>query len=305
MKSLFNLSCIFSKVIAPVLTGTGILLQTLPSEAATFAFSEASVIFQEFTHGANSAAVETQAKTSTILGNIQNSDSQSSEQFVNSDLLETGIEGSVFAEATSDALFFTEYDPPFSPFGFNATETLVGGEGNLYRAFAKGTAKIVADFTVAVAASELFSFNFISSISLETQVDRPTSEGANANSNISLLLLKEGETPDSYSILDTFFMSGELNAGRFQLPDITPDIPNYTENFSISTNDAFPIESDPEFFNWFVEGSYSRRFESETNLRLVEFKHSQAFVQTPEPSITFVLLGLGGLFGWCRVRRGR
>lgn len=267
-----------------------------PSLAATFAFSRASVTSTDFSHipFSPSVAVQTYTFASTPTETITDSTGSESSVIVDSE------GSSAFAQALADATFLTESNP----LAVNEAISQAGGNGATYIGQARSEARVVGDFFINSTEDSTFSFNFAADLFLTTSIDS-NREQSTASANVSFLLLGSNAlNPSSYSILDFFSISGELNTLGDETGNVgfSPFSLNKSSNFNVDINQfqpeaTFGAQLQQEEASWFLQGTYQRTFDSSTYLRLIEVKRTEVTVKAPEHSSTLAIFLLGGLMG--------
>lgn len=263
----------FLSLVTPIVTSSALAPLALsiaasPGMAATLAFSEASFNLDNFSHNPQDVLTLTDTNTVAI-----------------------ATSGEVATEADAFADFITN---PLPPSASNSSFSAVNGDGSDYFGLAESEAGVIG-YNFLVEGGETFSFDFKAALDLETSIDEPQSEVASAAGDLTLELY-DSTNPDKWIPLDSFTLSGALT---------TPgddDFLDYRNSASITFN---PSETSfdsafggtKEFANASVQGSFSRIFDSETSLTLVEAKNNQASTAVPEPASTaallFCLTGLG------------
>lgn len=265
MNKNFGLIKNFFLVGAPILASS--FLGVSPSKAATFALSESVAVFENFSQ--NPSNVNT---------------------FALADVSTSAMSGSVTAEAEAIAIFS---EAPAFAINSNFTQAL--GENQDYLASAESESQLRGVFDIE--ADTNFSFDFESRLNLETSIDNPPAENARASGDISFFLFDI----DNNTVLDFFNLSGNLvteGDNDFIVSQISDNV-----NLSETSGNA-DFEGNEEFLEAFVEGSYKRKFENETNLALIEIKRNRVTVQeVPEPSISLALLVSSGIIGVVLKRR--
>jgi hypothetical protein len=228
--------------VAPLVTGS--VFVTLPSFAATTANSGALVNIDHFSHNPSDVTSLTDTNTLTIATN-----------------------GNVGADANAEASFLVAPSTPVTQ-AYNTSFSTVNGDGNNYFGQADSFAGLIGyDFTIG--AGETFSFNFNTVLGLETSVDNPSFEIANAAGDISFVLF---ESSDLSNPLDFFTLSGNLASQTGN------DYINSQNSASISlisndTQSSFGGSQESAFAS--IQGLFSRTFYSLTHLTLIEGKVNQ------------------------------
>ncbi|MFB2980910.1 PEP-CTERM sorting domain-containing protein [Microseira sp. BLCC-F43] len=250
--------------VAPL---AGLSVSTSASLAATLASSEARVTIDNFSHNPSSIATLTDAKTVAISTN-----------------------GQVNADANSSANFIADTFFPLTQAN-NSSLSKTNGQGREYFGLAQSFAQVIGyDFVVPGGT---FSLDFESFLDLNTSIDFPQFESANAAGMISFLLFDS----QTESLLDFFTLSANLETpgqSDFLYYDNSSHI-----SFKQETSFSESFGGKKESATASVKGQYSRNFDSLTYLTLVEIKTNQANVKaTPESSsivalLFFCLIGVG------------
>ncbi len=266
-------------LLATPLVATSALL-TSPSQAATFSSSQGILDLTNFSESFSTTESQNLGNVSAIAnGGIVNAQNSHAVANVIPDPLE------VYTSATS----------------------LASGESKDYVGTAQAAAKIIGNFDVA--PGQLFSFNFTSALDLETAIDNPPSENANASGKLSFFLLDttgipEKNLPDFLSgllsdttnsilknPLDFFSLTGNLNT----LGNDNFITSQESQNVTLTEDKQFSFDGTQEFATDFVEGSLQRSFDRKTNLTLVAIRSTQTRVVAPEPSMNLALVLFFGL----------
>lgn len=240
--------------------------------AATFALSEASAAFTQFSLIPESQEVFTNTNTKTI-----------------------AIDGEVSANSDAEAVFFAT-PPEAANFSFSEVE----GEGAEYRGVATSQAKVLGSFFIPQAAKDkAFSFDFSLNLSLFTEVDDATFESANAIGTIAFWIYG-GSDPNNLSLLDFLTVEGIVStANNNDTLKFNQTANIILANNTLSSNFGGLQESAQAS----ISGSYHRLFQGETYITLVEAKSNEASAEAvPEPTTTFAAL-ISGAIGWALKRR--
>ncbi|WP_413165423.1 hypothetical protein ACL6C3_03615 [Capilliphycus salinus ALCB114379] len=214
-------------------------------------------------------------------------DPLSVETFTDEDTFTFATNGSVDASAATIANFNIEI-PPTSARNFSEAET--SGFGQEYIGIAKTEAAVIGhDFFIE--AGETFSFSFASRFQLEVASNSPVGKNAIGEGDISVFLF-ENSTEE---MIDFFSISGRIEtAGNNDFFEI-----NGSDNFIPST--AFTTDRDYghnlKLMGGLYFGDFSRYFDEDTYLTLVEVKNTYAMVKAPEPSSFIALFVFGGVTG--------
>ncbi len=246
-----------------------------PSQAATLASSDALVIFSNFNY--------TSPDIPPDISNYTN---------VDTDTFTSGTGGKVIA--TADANAFAASDN-----AFNNTYSNIIGEDTNYLGRAESLAEI-GMFNFSIAKNTLFSFDFNAILNLETSVDNPQHESANAYGNIALELINQanGEVLDYLYILGNISSSNDNDALNYKKSDnitFDPSATIFVKNFG----------GTQEYANAITQGTYSRTFTEDTVLSIRESKNNKVSVQVPEPMscggiAVAALMGLSHVLWWYR-----
>ncbi|NJO40925.1 MAG: PEP-CTERM sorting domain-containing protein [Cyanobacteria bacterium CRU_2_1] len=246
-------------------------IAALPSQAATFSRSSANAFVGNFSHDPYDTGTFTNTFTQTF-----------------------ATSGEVTAQADAEAFFTTE-SVSSSATGFNFSTSESFGTGTNFFGAANSFSSIIGQFQIA--KGETFSFDFLSTLELETSVDDPQTETAFAASDIQFELFDSvsGITLDSFGLFGNLTSPGTWNSLGIESSD------------SISLADVSKIllsnETESVAFAGIL-GTYSRTFDSSVDLTLREFKANKASVEAvPEPSeIMGTIVALGLLLGSGRLR---
>ncbi|MEO0457138.1 MAG: PEP-CTERM sorting domain-containing protein [Cyanobacteria bacterium P01_A01_bin.114] len=246
-------------LLALPVAGSG-FLATTSAEAATFASAEGQFGFSNLSH----APIFINTATDT-------------------DTLVVGFEGSVIAESDANAVF---NGAARSAFNFTLQEAF--GQTGSYFGQAEGESSVLGNF--AIAAGDVFSFNFSGLIDLFTLADEP-GESASAIAAIEFGVFRN--TVDGLIEIDSFLIGGELSTvgdDTFAIAASDGIIPG-----QLLVEDGSGPERVVESFFAGVTGAYARQFDQDTVLTLAESKRGEATVvaDVPEPSSAIALLVLG------------
>ncbi|HEY9599204.1 MAG TPA: hypothetical protein V6D33_16180 [Cyanophyceae cyanobacterium] len=247
-----------------------------PSFAATFAVSESRVNIGNFSHNPLDISTITDADTTAIS-------------------LED--DGQVQADANAEAKFTTDLPTR----AYNTSLSTANGTGNSYFGQAKSLAAVIG-YNFIVGSGQTFSFDFKAFLNLDTSIDNPKTERANADGQISFELYDSSDpNPINWLPLDFFTLSGKL-ATKKGGDYLYPSNNNYITYNPDETYFDTTFGGKKESVNASVTGRYSRTFDSLIKLTLVEAKTNRvsvkASVQTPESSnllglLLFSLLCIG------------
>lgn len=232
---------------------------TLPSQAVTFALSGAQTEVMNFS--VTPSSVNTTTDTDTFVISVGS--------------------GSAVAEALADAEFTLEE-------GDNFSLSQATGDGSNYLAIANSEASLIGRFLLN--AQDVFSFDFISELVLETFVENPKTETATAFGEIQFQIIDNS----TQTLIDTFGLFGQSFA-----PSST-GFPNFQPFATGSLSTSLEVESrsddNSQFLAALLSGTYSRQFDNAADISLFEIKTNQAAVQqVPVPSAALGILA----FSFC------
>ena len=261
----------------------GSTVVALPTQAATLAFSK-GIVAIEFEQTPSEIEVNTDTKTTAISG----SDSSIAIAEANADANFSGELSSDISCAFGNLITPTDCDLSASQAG-NLSSSLAQGAGDNYFGLAQSEAQVVGNFFLG--ANEEFSFDFLTSLELETASDNLNSERARAWGEVSFELYDSSNE----TLIDSFSISGQLNTlGGNDFLKVSPASQYITFENTVETD----FEGNEEFAQAVVEGTYSRAFDSPMEIMLRETKNNKVKVQaTPESSSQFAILvfGLAGI----------
>ncbi|MBF2015545.1 MAG: PEP-CTERM sorting domain-containing protein [Rivularia sp. T60_A2020_040] len=263
LKILQRCLLVTTSILASTIVGTA------PSKAATFAFSEGNLVFEDFSQNPSNVATDTDTNTLTI-----------------------GEGGMVQATAEAEAFFLIE-----PAVAFNSSLSAAFGENRNYLGIAQSEASVIGNFNVK--ANTNFSFDFLSNLELATSIDNSSIENARASGDISFALinLKNDDILDFFSLVGNITTEGDDDFVALQQSD----------NVILSGISGAPgFGGLQEFLTVSIEGSLQRYFADDTTVALVEVKRNRAEVQAvPEPSISLALLVSGGVISLVLKRKRR
>ncbi|MEH2330436.1 PEP-CTERM sorting domain-containing protein [Nostoc sp.] len=242
------------------------ILATLPSQAATIAYSESKFNINNF----SSSPLDVRTLTDTLTNTIS-----------------TG--GQVTADANAEAKFNIDANNSASNLSFSQAQ----GQGDGYTGSAESFAAIIGyDFIV----DKEFSFDFSGLFNLKTSIDDASTERANASGEF----LYELYDSDSGSLLDSFKISGNLSTIGNNDAFVFEPSSNITLDSSIDKS----FGGIQEYALTNFKGKYSRTFDKSTRLLLIESKSNQVSVYTvPEPSTILGSLFSCTMFGAVSIRK--
>jgi hypothetical protein len=259
-----------------VAVGSGVAIAS-PGSAATFALSQGLVQFSNF--------------SANPLTNTTTADKN---DFV--------IAKSSQAEVVSVSNALASF--PTTGSTINQTSSLVEGTSGDYVGIGTSTAGLLGTFQI----QDVFSFDFFSFLRLQVGVDEPNSEHAEAVGSISIqieditdlnapIILDELSFGGSVASSSSVEFSGGATDGFQLAPNTAPDCTADTSCIQ-STSDK---TSSLIFAQ--VIGSYERRFDRATTLRLTELKNNRATASAPEPGVLLALMLGAAVIGSLRFSR--
>lgn len=240
-------------LIAPLTTVS--IATALPGQAASFAFSQGSLEIDNFSHTPQATDTFTDTDTSSVSG----PDSENT------------------SNARADATFAV--DPPMS---FNMSSSISLGEGKRQFGLAQGRSRVIGNFFIETGQS--FSFDFTSSLELETSIDHPEFEDAIATGEVFFLGIDNARE----STYDYFRVLGSLSKGD---NDYLKQLTSKDIALTSSARDTH-FGGMQELAEASVSGSLQQSFSHPTSLTLVAVTRNQAVTQVPEPSSSLAVLGL-------------
>ena len=243
-----------------------------------------------FTAAMAIAAMPTQAATlARSTGEFSFQFSQGADLFNTSTVTDDrAIASSPDAEVLADSEAIALFEPFFAS---NTFFSEASGQGRQYFGSAYSEAAILGEFVVGPEA--VFSFDFLGSLELFTQVETSTSEYAYAFGGVSFALFDITDISQSPILLDFFSLFGELpNQGQGKGFDLQASSGIFLdpEQSAISSQRI----GSQRFSSASVSGSFKGYFAENTVLRLVEIKSGEAVVGVPEPSSLLALFTLIG-----------
>jgi hypothetical protein len=254
--------------IAPLITGS--IFVALPSLAATLASSGGKLTITNISQVPLDTSTFTDIKTSTTTQSglaVANANAQA----------EFTLNSSTSASLNSDSTTF--------------------GIGQEYEGNANSISQVLGYFFVE--ANQDFTLDFTADLALETSIDNPQGESANAIGGLALLAIDTTTQAvyDSFSIFGRLNTSGDGDSLEYQRSNNIALTSNSTETLFGGTQESAKAS---------IKGSLQNRFISPTNLTLVAVTTNQASVKTPESSNTLALLGFCGALGlWYGVKGNR
>ncbi|MGL5192719.1 MAG: hypothetical protein ACRC8Y_03805 [Chroococcales cyanobacterium] len=238
-----------------------------PAQAATFAFSEGLLEFENFSHSSYLTDVITDSNTLTIASE----------------------EGSVNAIGEATANFWDI--PNSAPFANLFSSSLVQGTGSDYIGKSQSQAQIMGNFLIG--DFESFSFDFNAFLTLLTVGDDTSYGNPHASGHVSFGLFDTGQW-DQIQLLDYVNLSGQVSSLG------NNNFITYQDSDSVQATDSIFTQFGPtqNFAQGSAMGSLNRYFETSSHLTLVAITHQEADITTvPESTATFALVLLG--IGFC------
>lgn len=254
---------------------TGLCVAIAPSRcyAATFALSEAQVEFNPINHSA--FVWETATEANTFVASQQ---------------------GKVAAIASANAVAMNTNQQGFA---FNETQSIASGEGYNYLGVAQSSAAILGLFSVK--QHETFAFNFGATLNLFTSIDDPSREDAHAKGKISFKIINActGLLLDSFSLFGNLGTIGVGSSGALGSYGFNSFGSHFSGHIGVSQN----LGGNQQNIGVGIDGFYSRFFDENTNIALIEDKENIASV--PEPSTVLGSAVFLGLLNLVRKIRGQ
>lgn len=254
---------------------SSVFIANLPAKAATFSSSEAFVFLSNFSTPAQNPSVKSKTKTISVSRNNPNI---------------------AIAEAEGSTIFITDSDDDFLSVDLY---TEAYGEGNSFFALGESSSFAVGNFSIN--ANQTFSFDF--SLALFNQANSPLDSSSKSSlSGVQFFLFDDR----------TNYILGDFSANN----NLSINLVEYIDNdfILLDSDDVFrdtyqseDFEEDIESVDLFLNGSFERFFDMDTQIRLEVATFSQSCVQVPltnypchkvpEPhntvTLLFGFLGLG------------
>lgn len=270
MTSYFRVLRQFSLLAVPSLIGLAI---APPIQAATFARVESAFELTNFSHLPISTSSSTDSDTFTFAAS-----------------------GEVDASAEARADFLSE---PVQ--ANNLIFAQANGSGKEYFGLAQAESSVLGSFLVE--AGQLFSFDFSGLLELETAIDQPANERANAIGSIQIAVVDETDLEAPAILLDTFDLTGKLHtANNKDFLDL-----QLSDRFLLDTEQTLTLSRFGELSESVeanIVGSFQRYFDQDTRLALIEIKQGEASVAVPEPGCLIALAVMGGGLCWMQKKSG-
>lgn len=250
-------------LIVPSFITTSVLT-AIPTNAATLAFSEAEIKLNNFS---NSGTIE----------------------LVNQANISGETNGGIFGAQNNASNNSTA-----SPLEVKSSAfSLAFGENRDYEGTAEAQARVLGNFDID--AGQLFSFDFSATLNLETEIDDPLSEQANARSDISFYLFDAVNIPQvnlqdyfKYQPLDYFTLNANVNT-------FGQDFLNSQRSSGVSftnENKQTIFGTNQETASAIIQGKLQRSFTNKTNITLVALRQTKSQVKVPEHSMLVPLIFL-------------
>lgn len=266
-----NRLCVTRAALSLATSMSTIALLAIPSWAATVSRSEATFIINHFSDLPLDVTALHDANTQAI-----------------------APDGLVKSNADADARFLVDKSNPASSQANGSSSSSVSGSGNAYFGLAQSVAQVIG-YTFQIKGGSTFSFDFNNSFSLNTSIDLPETETAQAIATIDLGLYDSAD-PTNLILLDFLTISSRLGT-----PGTTNTLTvDQSAGITLSSRQTSLLSSprsNQAAASASVQGSFSRFFASPASLLLVEYGSNQASVAAPEPSNLLALLLCIGLLG--------
>jgi hypothetical protein len=244
-------------LIVPIASETAIA--TASASATTFSSAFANIYLHDFSHDPFFVIADAQGETT---------------QFSRG--------GSVAMTTAGNALFVLPPEVP-KTYATNFSRAEGTGTGLNYFGTALSTAGVVGQ-QFSIKAGQTFGFNFGAQIDNIVNVDRPGAEQAIADSRVTFAVLNS----ETNEVLDTLSFAGSLNAAHKQEQRLFTSSSTQFWSANQSYDNLIGLNGYRQYTTWW--GNYSRKFEEDTLLTLVEVKQNYAFVKAPEPGAIAGLL---------------
>jgi|JI9StandDraft_1071089.scaffolds.fasta_scaffold00385_12 hypothetical protein len=258
----------------PVVTGLCVAISASSTYAATFALSEAQVEIAPISHSAFVWETATEANTFAA----------------------ASPQGKVAAIASANAVAMNTNQQGFA---FNETQSIASGEGYNYLGVAQSSAAILGLFSVK--QHETFAFNFGATLNLFTSIDDPSREDAHAKGKISFKIINActGLLLDSFSLFGNLGTIGVGSSGALGSYGFNSFGSHFSGHIGVSQN----LGGNQQNIGVGIDGFYSRFFDENTNIALIEDKENIASV--PEPSTVLGSAVFMGLLNLVRKIKGQ
>jgi hypothetical protein len=250
------------------------ILTSIPTDAATLAFSESDIKFTNF---------------SESIGRI--------ELVNNADI--SGVSNGGIFEGENSASNNSSTSPPEVT---SSAFSLAFGDNRDYEGTAQTQAKIVGNFDVD--AGELFSFDFATKLNLETGIDNPLIEKAGARGNIYFFLFNTADISQGGINLDDIFLSidtGKLKYNPLEFFKLNGNLNTFGLQDFINFQQSSNIKIEQQLFqsdfggisevaSASIRGSLRHQFDSKASVTLLALRRNQASVSVPEPALGVALI---------------
>ncbi|MDJ0795928.1 MAG: PEP-CTERM sorting domain-containing protein [Calothrix sp. MO_167.B12] len=275
-----------SLLLAPVVATS--VLAASPSKAATLSFSQAELTISDLTAQSSFLDSLNEADTDAI-----SKDENAPVEVINSPAA-VNITNKILEPIKIETFAISE------AFGQNKDYL---GTGNT-------NAKIVGNFDVA--QGEQFAFSFEAFVDLETRIDTPSIENAQARAEVGFWLFDTTglNEKDLENFSDNLFADTNINFADRALEYFTlgANLNTLGNDDNISSNKSdniflnvqekvvdFEEDNLNEFTTALFQGSLERTFDKESKLTLFATRRTQVRVAAPEPSTSLALLISGAL----------
>lgn len=254
---------------------SSIFFTNLSAKAATFSFSEASLLLNNFSINAQNPAANSNSRTIAISNH-------------NPGGTETDAEANIAFVANSENDFLR-----------TDLYSETSGDGNSFFGFGEASSSAIGNF--AIAANQTFSFDFTTSLALFNEVDNSLEHSISSFGGVDFFLFDH----NTNDILGNFSAISNLDTNPAE--DINNDFIQVNGTNVVISGDKFEdFEGNIESADVLVNGSFERLFNTATNVRLEVTAFSLSCVQAPltsdpctrvpEPNNTAtLLLGFLGL----------
>jgi hypothetical protein len=261
-----------TRIFAPLITSLSTLvLLTIPGRAFTLSSSETTFTINNFSNLPLNVTALRDTNTQAI-----------------------APDGLIKSNANADALFLTDASNPSSSAATGSASSVVNGRGNNYFGLAQSVAKVIG-YTFEITSGETFSFDFNSSLKLNTSVDQPGIETATAIGIIGLGLYDSAD-PTNLTLLDFLTISGNLGTPDNSAGLTVDQSAGITFNSKQTSLEQF-LGGNQASASASVQGRLSRSFPNQTSLTLIEYSVSESTsAAVPEPSnVLASVVCIGGL----------
>ena len=246
LKSFYQLSLLTATSLV-----SSCLVTNLPAKAATFSLSESVLVIDNFSISPLNPSVESSSKTVAASGG--NLDSADAHADVNT----------IF-QADSDSSFLN-------------TNLFSDAFGEEKRFFGIGESSSFAVGNFLIEANRTLSFDFVTTLAIFNQVDRPLDASASSFSGVNFLLLDEYND----SVLADFTAISNVDTNLAKDKDDDFILVDSSNNVALYGSKYEDFGGNIELAELFLEGSFEQFFESDTEVRLEVAAYSNSCVQAP------------------------